>query len=161
MFDRYTNVAKRVLFFARLEVSKSGRSAILPAHLLLGLVRERSGTAASLMSPLGLSDDVVRQQVRSEKGKPIPTTVEVPFDSTTKRALLAAVSEADQMSSAKVLSGQLLLGVLRDDTLPVFEILHGAGLRLKEAREHVAAAVGRGDDESGPFMGGPPDDLLT
>lgn len=160
MFDRYTNVATRVLFFARLEVSKSGSPAILPAHLLLGLSRERSGTAASLMSPVGLSEEVVRQQVKLEEGKPMPTTVEIPFDVSTERALLAAVSEADEMSSAKVLSGHLLLGLLRDDTLPVFQVLHGAGLRLGEAREHVAAAVAGGDDESGPFTGEPPDDLL-
>jgi ATP-dependent Clp protease ATP-binding subunit ClpC len=153
MFERFTEVARRVLFFARWELTELGGSAILPEHLLLGLSREHTGTAASLLSHATLTDEVVRLQVRLEQGEPIPATVEVPFDESTKRALLAAVSEADQMSSARVLSGHLLLGLLRDDTLPVFRILHGAGLRLKEAREQVAAAVARGDDESGPFDG--------
>lgn len=159
MFDWFTEVARRVLFFARWEMSKLGGSTILPEHLLLGLARERTGTAASLLSLVGLTEEVVRLQVGLEQGEPIPTTVEIPFDESTKRALLAAVSEADQMSSAKVQSGHLLLGLLRDDTLPVFQVLHGVGLRLKAAREHVAAAVGRGDDESGPFAGELPDDL--
>ncbi len=37
----YTDAAKRVLFFARHEAALSGASAVEPAHLILGLLRER------------------------------------------------------------------------------------------------------------------------
>ena len=43
MFERYTERARRVLFFARYEASQFGAPAIEPEHLLLGLVREVPG----------------------------------------------------------------------------------------------------------------------
>ena len=40
MFERYTEKARRVIFFARYEASQFGAPAIEPEHLLLGLMRE-------------------------------------------------------------------------------------------------------------------------
>ena len=40
MFERYTERARRVLFFARYEASQLGSISIETEHLLLGLLRE-------------------------------------------------------------------------------------------------------------------------
>ena len=40
MFERYTERARRVIFFARYEASQLGSGAIETEHLLLGLIRE-------------------------------------------------------------------------------------------------------------------------
>jgi ATP-dependent Clp protease ATP-binding subunit ClpC len=40
MFERYTEKARRVIFFARYEASQYGSSSIESEHLLLGLMRE-------------------------------------------------------------------------------------------------------------------------
>jgi len=40
MFERYTEAARRVIFFARYEASQYGSAVIDTEHLLLGLVRE-------------------------------------------------------------------------------------------------------------------------
>ena len=39
MFERYTERARRVLFFARYEASQLGSISIETEHLLLGLIR--------------------------------------------------------------------------------------------------------------------------
>lgn len=39
MFERYTESARRALFFARYEVAQVGGLTILPEHLLLGILR--------------------------------------------------------------------------------------------------------------------------
>jgi hypothetical protein len=46
VFERFSEQARRVLFFARVEVSRWGSPQIEPEHLLLGLIREGKGTAA-------------------------------------------------------------------------------------------------------------------
>jgi hypothetical protein len=51
MFDRYTERARRVIFFARYEASQFGGTAIESHHLLLGLFREDK----NLLRRLGLS----------------------------------------------------------------------------------------------------------
>jgi ATP-dependent Clp protease ATP-binding subunit ClpC len=40
MFERYTEGARRVIFFARFEASQYGGPTIDPEHMLLGLLRE-------------------------------------------------------------------------------------------------------------------------
>ena len=40
MFERYTEKARRVIFFARYEASQYGSPYIETEHLLLGLLRE-------------------------------------------------------------------------------------------------------------------------
>lgn len=40
MFERYTEKARRVIFFARYEASNYGSKEIDTEHLLLGLIRE-------------------------------------------------------------------------------------------------------------------------
>ncbi len=40
MFERYTEKARRVIFFARYEASQFGAAQIEAEHILLGLIRE-------------------------------------------------------------------------------------------------------------------------
>ncbi len=40
MFERYTEQARRVIFFGRYEASQFGSTTIETEHLLLGLLRE-------------------------------------------------------------------------------------------------------------------------
>ena len=43
MFERYTEQARRVIFFARYETSQFGSQLMEPEHCLLGLFREDPG----------------------------------------------------------------------------------------------------------------------
>ena len=51
MFERYTEKARRVIFFARYEASLLGSGYIEPEHLLLGLFREDKAVSAKLIGP--------------------------------------------------------------------------------------------------------------
>ena len=53
MFERYTDKARRAVFFARYEASQSGSSNIVSLHLLLGLLRDNS----YLFSKAGLREN--------------------------------------------------------------------------------------------------------
>ena len=61
MFERYTEKARRVIFFARYEASQFGAHAIEPEHVLLGLLREDKLLAQSIFTtpyttPLAIRD---------------------------------------------------------------------------------------------------------
>ena len=49
MFERYTEKARRVIFFARYEASQFGSPCIETEHLLLGLLREDKALVRSLV----------------------------------------------------------------------------------------------------------------
>ena len=55
MFERYTERARRVLFFARYEASQLGSISIETEHLLLGLIREGKGLTSRIFARSHLS----------------------------------------------------------------------------------------------------------
>jgi ATP-dependent Clp protease ATP-binding subunit ClpA len=48
MFERYTDRARRVIFFARYDASALASSSIDTEHLLLGLLREGAGIVGKI-----------------------------------------------------------------------------------------------------------------
>src|SRR6187549_873610 len=71
MFERYTERARRVLFFARYEASQLGSISIETEHLLLGLIREGKGLTSRIFarSHLSLERSGRRSGVAPDSGK--------------------------------------------------------------------------------------------
>src|SRR5437868_1114710 len=63
MFERYTEKARRVIFFARYEASQFGSPYIETEHLLLGLLREDKSFAAEILHERGLRLSQVREEI--------------------------------------------------------------------------------------------------
>ena len=103
MFERYTEKARRVIFFARYEASNFGSPCIDTQHLLLGLIREDKLLLHHVQ--LKVDFETVRQDVTSriKPGKPIPTNIDLPLSEQAKRALKYAAEEADRTDPAVVL----------------------------------------------------------
>jgi enamine deaminase RidA (YjgF/YER057c/UK114 family) len=140
MFERYTERARRTLFFARYESSQLGSLSILPEHMLLGLVREGKGPISRICSAAGLSLDQVRGHIEriTVFREKTPTSVEIPFADNTKAMLRYAAEEADALSHGSIGAPHLLLGLLRLDREPLVAYLAEHGLTLAFARDHVA-----------------------
>ena len=64
MFERYTEKARRVIFFARYEASQFGSPFIETEHLLLGLLREEEGLANLVLSSSGVTLEKTRELVK-------------------------------------------------------------------------------------------------
>jgi ATP-dependent Clp protease ATP-binding subunit ClpA len=138
MFERYTEQARRALFFSRYEASLLGSMSIEPAHLLLGLLRAPTDVTREVLLTAGQSDEI-RDELKGHiiTHAMIPTRVEIPFSESAKRALAAAAEEAIGLSHSWIGTEHLLLAILREDSLAA-HILFGRGLRLETARERVA-----------------------
>jgi ATP-dependent Clp protease ATP-binding subunit ClpC len=63
MFERLTERARRVLFFARYEASQLGSLSIETEHLLLGLLREGKGLTSRIFAGAYLSLDSIRKDI--------------------------------------------------------------------------------------------------
>jgi enamine deaminase RidA (YjgF/YER057c/UK114 family) len=141
MFERYTERARRVLFFARYETSQLGSLSIGPEHLLLGIARETKGLTAQMFSKAGLSREAVRTHIGrgTDFEEKTAVSVEIPFAEAAKRLLSYAAEEADRLSHDRIGAPHLLLGLLRLDGQPVVSYLADHGLTLTSAREQVAS----------------------
>jgi hypothetical protein len=117
MFERYTEKARRVIFFARYEASHYGWPQIEPEHLLLGLVHEERLLCGQWLP--NAQPDWIRQRIdRSVERRPVtPTSVDLPLSPTAKAVLFHAKDEADRVNSKHIRTEHLLLGLIQEDSL--------------------------------------------
>ena len=139
MFERYTERARRVLFFARYEASQLGSISIETEHLLLGLIREGKGLTSRMFSRSHLSLENIRKEIegRTVLREKVSTSVEIPFSTETKRVLQFAAEEADRLLHNYIGTEHLLLGILREERSVASMVLSEKGMRLNTIREDI------------------------
>jgi uncharacterized protein (TIGR03435 family) len=155
MFERFTEQARRALFFARYEASELGSTSIDTEHLLLGLMRESTGLTSRLFADAGIAledirDDVLRRIPEQPK---IPTSVEIPFSGAAKRALKHAAQEADRLSHDYIGTEHLLLGLLREQDSVAADALTSRDLGFDRVRKRIVEFLSEGMPPGHP---GPP-----
>src|SRR5438876_705808 len=144
MFERYTEKARRVIFFARYEASQFGAPAIEPEHLLLGLMREDKTLTGRFFPRAQVSIESIRKEIegRTLLREKISTSVELPLAPETKRVLAYAHEESDRLQHRHIGTEHLLLGLLREERSMAAEILYERGLRLNAVRDEIARQSG-------------------
>src|SRR3989454_485498 len=143
VFERYTEKARRVIFFARYEASQYGSPYIETEHLLLGLMREDKALANRFLRQQGSIESIRKEiEARITIRERISTSVEVPLSAECKRILNMAAEEAERLGHKHVGTEHLLLGILREEKCFGAEILMERGLRLSTLREELARTSG-------------------
>lgn len=141
MFERYTEPARRALFFSRAEATFRGHTFIRPEHLLLGLIRDQGHVAARVLSAAHVSPELVREEIARTFASPsassVPLSEEIPFSTPSKGVLQFAADEADRLSHPDIGPEHLLVGLLREADSTVASMLSRRGLDLNAARSEV------------------------
>ena len=160
VFERYTEKARRVIFFARYEASQFGSPYIETEHLLLGLLREDKALTNRFLAE-HYSSELIRKKIEDHTiiREKVSTSVDLPLTDECKRVLGYAAEEAEQLGDKHIGTEHLLLGMLREERCFAAVILHDCGLRLSTTRERLS---GRGEPELPPEQMplGVPDILL-
>jgi uncharacterized protein (TIGR03435 family) len=162
MFERVSERARRVLFFARDEASQLGSLSIDTEHLLLGLIREPTGLTSRLFTAAGMRADDIRDEVlrrvpaRSKRS----TSAEIPFSAAAKRVLEQAAQEADRLLHDHVGTQHLLLGLLSERGSVAADVLSSRGLRLDRVREQIVDILSDGERPERPGPPGIPADTF-
>src|SRR5262245_15725946 len=98
MFERYTEVARRVIFFARYEASIHGSRTIETEHVLLGLLREDKKLLQQLLQRPD-ADEEMRARIKSRitTRERISTSADLPLSDESKRVLAYASEETERL----------------------------------------------------------------
>ena len=120
MFEKYNEKARRALFFARYEASKLGSRVIESEHVLLGILREGEESVGELLRRFRVKPEEIRREIEGERVfvERISSTAELPLSEESKKILAYATHEAESMLHGSVGSEHLLVGILRDGTIP-------------------------------------------
>ena len=142
MFERYTERARRVIFFARYEASQFGSTTIETEHLLLGLIREDKNLTNRFLRNQSSIENIRKEiEGRTTIREKVSTSIDLPLSNECKRILAYAAEEAERLNHRHIGTEHLLLGILREEKCVAGEILHERGLRLNAIREELARSV--------------------
>ncbi len=139
MFERYTETARRVIFYARSKASLLGGARIETEHLLLGLLREDE----ALVKRFCRSDaktETIRTEVeaRDTGGERVFLAKDMPLTHQTKRVLAYAAEESGLLNHNRIRPLHLLAGLLREENGLAAEILRERGVQLASVRDELA-----------------------
>src|SRR5882672_4408043 len=144
MHDKFTERVRKVMYLAREEAARLQHDYIGTEHLLLGVIREGEGIAATVLNNLGLDLDRIRQEVEnmvSASGGTM-TIGEIPFTPRAKRVLELAVEEARSLGHNYVGTEHLLLGLIREGEGVAAKVLLELGVDRKRVREETLKLLG-------------------
>jgi hypothetical protein len=149
LFGRFTESGRKAMDFTRREALKLNHDYICTEHILLGLVQEDRGVAASVLKSMNVGLESVRRELEKiVKAGPSPVTMgQLPFTPRAKRALELALEEASELRHDYFGTEHLLLGLIRESEGVAAQVLSNLGVQLetirKQADEHrdMAAEV--------------------
>jgi len=142
MFERYTERARRVIFFARDEAVQFHSTTIETEHLLLGLIREDKNLTNRFLRNHS-SIESIRKEIegRTTIRQGVSTAIDLPLSNECKRILAYAAEEAERLMRLMhwhIATEHLLLGILREEKCIAAQILQQHGLSVKPIREELA-----------------------
>ncbi|MDQ6772350.1 MAG: hypothetical protein M3024_05085 [Candidatus Dormibacteraeota bacterium] len=112
-YERFTERAKRVLTLAQEEAESSHHSYIGTEHLMVGLLLEKEGLAAQVLTRLGVEIGPVRQTLDKVLGRSEQIKVhQIIPTSRVKKVIEIAFEEARRLGADHVDTEHLLLGLL-------------------------------------------------
>ncbi|MBL8196192.1 MAG: ATP-dependent Clp protease ATP-binding subunit ClpC, partial [Blastocatellia bacterium] len=147
MFEKYTEEARRVIFFARYEASQFGASEIKSEHLLMGLIREDKELINKFFNGsknlLDLDFVYKEVEVRTHKLRGIePYTYDLELSLEVKRILACASEEYEKLQSKYLSTEHLLLGILGTEEQGIAgEILRGQGLSFDSVKDRIKSNI--------------------
>ncbi|MBS1788833.1 MAG: ATP-dependent Clp protease ATP-binding subunit [Acidobacteria bacterium] len=139
MFERYTEKARRVVFFARYEASQFGSNQIEAEHVLLGLIREDKNLTYRFFHRSHATVESIRREIegRTVLRERIPNNIDLPLSVEAKHVLAYAAEESERLGNRHIGTEHLLLGLLREENSLAAEILYERGLRLSDIRQDL------------------------
>lgn len=152
MFERYTEKARRVIFFSRYEASQLGSPSIETEHLLLGLLREDKNLADRFLRfPEAIED--IRKEIegKSQGREKVSTSVDLPLSNDSKRVVAYAAEEADRLSDKHIGTEHLLLGLLREEKSFAARLLNERNVRLSQVREQFRTTPSKSSNTDRPL----------
>ncbi len=142
-FKGFTEKANQALNLAISSAEELGHTYIGTEHILLGLLREGTGVAATVLGSRGITAATYQEKIveTASSGQPTKLTPD-DFTPRSKKTLELAVAEAASMHHGFVGTEHLLLAVMRDDTSVAVRLLGMCGLRPSELFEDIGKTIG-------------------
>lgn len=138
----FTDRARNAVALAHEEARRLDHNYVGTEHILLGLLRERHGVAATALIDLGIAVKDVRAEIEAIIGRgEAPLTGPIPFTPQAKRVLKHALEEAQALGHNYIGTEHILLGLSKEPEGIAGEILTKRGATQDRLRRKVISLL--------------------
>jgi ornithine carbamoyltransferase len=138
MWQRFTERARRIVFYAQEEAGRLAENYVSTEHILLGILRENDSVAARVLDRMNMSMDVIRdrleKQVTHGDGR---LGQDMQLTPRAKRVIDLAYEEARELNNNYIGSEHMLLGLIKERDGLAGRVLIACGLTLEDMRKVV------------------------
>lgn len=139
MFERFTERARRTIFYAKYCATSMGSSVISSEHLLLGIFAEED-LATYLLRPASLGAIISQIKRERSSGQEMrPEAVDLHLSDEAKGILNLSAEEADRLQEKNIGNEHILLGLLKEGKSYAAQLLMNQGVSLATLQEQLAS----------------------
>jgi ATP-dependent Clp protease ATP-binding subunit ClpC len=143
MFDKFTEKATNALNLAMKSAGDMGHNYIGSEHILLGLLKEKTGVAAKVLEAAGISAEQIENIIGQLVGRGEPYEISAQdLTPRGKRIIELAYLEARNLGHGYVGTEHLLMGILHEGDSVAVRILVELGCDPKELYEQIIREIG-------------------
>lgn len=116
MWQRFSESARKVVFYAQEEAQRHGDCYVSTEHLLLGLLRERDSTACKAILELGVPLKQIQEAIEGQMAsKSVHASGDMTLTPRAKRCIDLAYESARDLDDNFIGTEHLLLGLIREE----------------------------------------------
>jgi len=143
MFEYFTDRAVKTIMLAQQEARRLGHNLVGTEQILLGLIGEGTGVAATVLTDLGITLEKARKQVENIIGRGSGAVqAELPFTPKAKRIFEQSFQEARQLGHNYIDTEHLLLAITHDKEGVAAKVMENLEVDPAKVRTQVMRTLG-------------------
>ena len=153
MDDNFSPRVKDVIAYSKEEALRLGHNYIGTEHLMLGILRDGSGKAISILSAIEVDLDQLRQKVEIlnpaviENNSALNEKRNLHLTRQAERALKTTFLEAKLFQSDLINTAHLLLCILRNENDPTTKLLSNMNVNYDVVKEQFKLMIANDDND--------------
>jgi len=141
-FERFTQQAIQAIILAQYESKRLKHRYIGTEQLLLGIIGERSGMTARVLTAMGVDFENTRVEVEKRIGRGTGSLPEIPFTPRARQCLELALQQAREFNHRHIGTEHLLLGILHEGQGMAVIVLRNLGVDLQNLEQRLRTEMG-------------------
>lgn len=156
MQDKFTRQAANALKLAKTTAQSCNHSYIGTEHILVGLLKEKEGTAGRILEEFNVEEDALRQLIEEliAPSEVLVTEKAPEYSPRALRVLERSVQEAENQKEARAGTEHLLVAMLKETDCVATRLLYTMGVNIQKLYVAVLTAMGIENPTAEELQGG-------
>lgn len=156
MQDKFTRQAANALKLAKTTAQSCNHSYIGTEHILVGLLKEKEGTAGRILEEFNVEEDALRQLIEEliAPSEVLAAEKAPEYSPRAMRVLEKSVQEAENQKEAQAGTEHLLVAMLKETDCVATRLLYTMGVNIQKLYVAVLTAMGIENPTAEELQGG-------